>query len=114
MDRKVEVSGLAAGAIAIVVLIFIVVIGANLVTNVKQQASTACAGTGAWYNATPDVCLNTTGGTGGVGFSTSYNISNSGLGSLGVYSNWFSIIVLVVIAGVIIALLMRSFGGGMQ
>ena len=40
-----------------------------------------------------------------------YNVSNDAASGLGEYGNWFSIIIIVSIAAVILALIFSAFGG---
>jgi hypothetical protein len=77
-----SVSGLTALAIAMVILVIIVAVGARILDTV-QQAQTA--------NSTAD------------------NLTKKGLLGLAEFGNWFTIIVLVGIAGVIIAFVVRAF-----
>jgi len=82
--------GLSASAIAIIILVITVAIGATVVANVRDTQT-----------------VNT----------TAYNVTTKGLDSLKTYSDFFSTIVIIVIFAVIIGLLAffsfrgRSEGG---
>ena len=72
-------------AIGIVVLGIVVSIGATILLNVRDT--------------------NTVG-------DTAYNLSNAAATGLAEYGNWFTIVVIVGIAAVIIALIFMAFGRG--
>lgn len=76
------VSGLQGSALAIVVLVITVAIGATVLSEVRDTQTAA---------------------------ATDYNVTSAGLDALGTYGDWFEIIVIVIIAVVIIGLLVRSF-----
>jgi hypothetical protein len=71
-------------AIGIVVLGIVVSIGATILLNVRDT--------------------NTSG-------DTAWNVSNSAATGLAEYGNWFTIIVIVGVASVILALIFMAFGG---
>lgn len=79
-----NVSGLQGAAIAIVVLVVIVAVGAQILGQLRDTQT-----------------VNT----------TEHNTTTLGLDAMAEFGNWFVIIVLVVIAVVIITLLLRGFGG---
>lgn len=83
-SKGIAVSGLQGAAIAIVVLVVIVAVGAQILGQLRdtQTADTV-----------------------------EFNTTTLGLDAMAEFGNWFVIIVLVVIAVVIITLLLRGFGG---
>ena len=82
--QKGNVSALQGYALALVVLVIIVAVGAQILGKIQatQTAST-----------------------------TEYNTTTKGLTAMSQFGDWFSIIVIIVIAVVIIALLLGAFRG---
>lgn len=76
------VSGLQGSALAVVVLIIIVAVGATVLAEVQGTQT-----------------VN----------DSDYNVTDQGLEALLTYSDWFEILVIVLIATVVIGLLVRSF-----
>jgi type II secretory pathway component PulF len=83
-QKGMTLSSLQGGGLAIVVLVIIIAIGAQILGQIN---STQTAGT------------------------TEKNITTAGLTAMGQFANWFTILVLVIIAVVIISLLIRGLGG---
>lgn len=83
-QKGMTLSSLQGGGLAIVVLVIIIAIGAQILGQIN---ATLTAGT------------------------TEKNITTAGLSAMGQFANWFTILVLVIIAVVIIALLIRGLGG---
>lgn len=80
-----NIQALAGAGLALVVLIFVLTIGANLTQTVQDQYPS-----------------NT----------TVYNISHNGLMALDLFGDWFDIIILIIIAVMVIGLLMMlKFSG---
>lgn len=77
------VSSLAGGAIALVVLVVVIAVGAQILGTIQDTQT-----------------VNT----------TEHNTTAEGLKAMDEFANWFTIIVLVIIAVVIIGLLLRGFG----
>ena len=92
-------------ALQIVILGIIISIGATVLVNVRDTHVTGTAGCG----------LNSTNGTGGTllynACGSAYNLSDAATTGLAEYGNWFSIIIIVSIAAVILALIFSAFGG---
>lgn len=82
--KGMTVSSLQGGALALVVLVIVLAIGAQILGQIRNTETTN---------------------------STEWNTTGSGLNALNTFSNWFTIIVLVIIAVVIISLLIRGLGG---
>ena len=82
--KKKGIMDLSRSALAVVILVVVVAIGAQLLSTVR---STQTANT------------------------VEYNVTNKGLTALSTYGDWFTIIVIVVIASVVIVLLMGAFRG---
>lgn len=82
--KGMTLTSLQGGAMALVVLVIVLAVGAQILGQIRN---TETANTTEW---------NTTG---------------SGLNALNTFSNWFTVIVLVIIAVVIISLLIRGLGG---
>lgn len=98
MEYKLQNSGidLTDLAIGIVVLGIVVAIGATVLVNVRD---TNVDGT-AYCNATSQVSCG-----------TAYNLANDAATGLAEYGNWFSIIVIVGVAAVVLSLIFLAFGG---
>ena len=77
-----QLAGLQYAAIAIVVLVIVVSIGAQILGQIQSTQS------------------NT---------STEYNVTGKGISAMSTFGDWFAIIVIVVIAVVIISLLLGAF-----
>lgn len=84
MMKGLAVSSLQAGAISLVVLVIVVAIGAEIISGVGDTTDAD---------------------------TVERNATDEGLDAMDEFSNWFTIIVLVIIAVVIIGLLLRGFGG---
>lgn len=82
--KGMTLSNLQAAGIAMVVLVVIIAIGAQILGQIQATQTE-----------------NT----------TEYNTTGSGLTAMAQFGNWFTIIVLVLIAVVIIGLLIRGLGG---
>lgn len=82
--KGMTVSSLQGGALALVVLVIVLGIGAQILGQIRNTETAN---------------------------STEWNTTGSGLNALNTFSNWFTIIVLVIIAVVIISLLIRGLGG---
>ena len=92
-------------ALQIVILGIIVAIGATVLVGMRDNYVTGATGCG----------VNSTGGSGGTILynlcGADYNTSDAAATGLGEYGNWFSIIIIVSIAAVILALIFSAFGG---
>jgi hypothetical protein len=82
--KGMTISSLQGGALALVVLVIVLAIGAQILGQIRNTETAN---------------------------STEWNTTGSGLNALNTFSNWFTIIVLVIIAVVIISLLIRGLGG---
>jgi len=82
------IMGLAGAGLALVILIFIITIGADLTSTIEEQQTSG---------------------------SIAENVSTKGLEALDLFGDWFDIIILIVIAVLIIGLLLafRLRSGGM-
>ncbi len=83
---------LSSGALLIVVAVISIAVGAQVVGQMNTVFSEG-------------LLLNETS-------PTSVNITGDGLAALEDFSDWFAIVVLVIVAGVVLAIVMRSFSGG--
>ena len=83
-SKGMTVSSLQAAGLSLVVLAVVIGIGAQILGTIQDQQTEN---------------------------STEYNTSAAGLDALGEFADWFTIIVIVLIAVVIIALLVRGLGG---
>ena len=83
-------------ALQIVILGIIVSIGATVLIGMRDNYVTGVGGCNATSTA---LC------------GADYNTSNDAASGLGEYGNWFSIIIIVSIAAVILALIFSAFGG---
>ena len=83
-QKGLTLSSLQAAGLAMVVLVIVIAIGAQIVGEVRGTQT-----------------VNT----------TEYNVSDEGLGAMSEFADWFTIIVIVLIAVVIISLLVRGLGG---
>ena len=84
-------------AIGIVVLGIVVSIGATVLVNIADTnyvLSATCNTTSGIYTGCPD-----------------YELANDAATGLAEYGNWFSIIVIVGVAAVVLALIFLAFGG---
>ena len=84
-------------AIGIVVLGIVVSIGATILVNVADtnyELSATCNTTSGVYTGCPD-----------------YELANEAATGLAEYGNWFSIIVIVGVAAVVLSLIFMAFGG---
>ena len=86
MEQNIDLSGLA---ISIIILGIVTSIGATILLNIR------------------DTNTNTSAGR-----TIAYNLSNDAAEGLGEYGNWFSILVIVGIAAVILGLIFLAFRPG--
>ena len=90
-------------AIGIVVLGIVVTIGATILLNVRDTNFTAAPGCG----------QNATGGATDPTYEScdsAWQLADSAATGIAEYGNWFDIIVIVGVAGVILALIFMAFG----
>ena len=80
---KGNLAALQTSALAVVVLVIIVAVGAQILGQIRTTQT-----------------VNT----------TEYNVTNKGLDAMKTYGDWFTIIVIIIVAVVIIVLLTRGFG----
>ena len=82
--KGMTLNALQSAGLSMVVLVFIIAVGAQILGTIRDTQTEN---------------------------STEFNTTTAGLEAMDEFSNWFTIIVLVLIAVVIIALLIRGLGG---
>lgn len=108
IEQKKSAIDLTELAVGIVILGIVVAIGATILTQVANAGAT-CPTAFPTFTASTQLCSNSSGST-TAPTNVAFNVSMAAATGLGTYGNWFTILVIVGVAAVILSLIFMAFG----